>query len=196
MVGSERQDVARLKARFPHDVLTVKEKRGDVFVCLRRDALSEVAFFLRDTEGLDYDYFVESLGVDYLAWEHERDLEGRFEVVYNLYSTRHDSRLFLKVGVDDGQKVPTLKGVWLGAEYPEREVWDLFGVEFAGNEQTQRFLLPDDWVGHPLRKDVGLGGEDVVFDQGTKGPAVEDVQAPHAGESFEGKTGSEDVSGR
>ncbi len=196
MVAEDRRDVAKLRARFATDILAVKEKRGDAFVCVARDMLAEVARFLRDEPELAYDYYVECVGVDYLTWQHDRDVEGRFEVVHNLYSTKNDTRLFVKVGVDDGQKVPSLKGVWLGAEYPEREIWDLFGVVFEGNEQTERFLLPDDWVGHPLRKDVGLGGEDVVFDQGTKGPAVEDVQSPHAGESFEGKTGSEDVAGR
>ena len=191
-----RNDVSRLRERFPAAVLFVKDKRGEAYVCVDRGRLEEVARFLRDDPELGYDYFVECLGVDYLAWKLERDLPERFEVVYNLYSTGHDSRLFLKVGADDGQAVPSLKGVWLGAEYPEREVTDLFGVVFDGNEQAGRFLLPDDWVGHPLRKDVGLGGEDVVFDLGTKGPAVEDFQTPHAGESFEGKTGSEDVAGR
>ena len=196
MVVESRRDVERLRGRFGTAVLSVLDKRGDAYVCVQRDRLADVALFLRDNPELAYDYYVECLGVDYLTWDHGRDLEGRFEVVHNLYSTKNDTRLFLKVGVDDGQSVPTLMGVWPGAEYPERETWDLFGIEFAGNEQTQRFLLPDDWVGHPLRKDVGLGGEDVVFDLGTKGPAVEDVQTPHAGESFEGKTGSEDVGGR
>jgi NADH-quinone oxidoreductase subunit C len=196
VVAEDRKDVLKLRARFGEDILSVKEKRGETYVCVNRDVLGDVALFLRDEPTLAYDYYVECVGVDYLTWEHERDLPGRFEVVHNLYSTKSDSRLFVKVSVDDGQTVSTLRHVWPGAEYPEREIWDLFGVVFAGNEQKERFLLPDDWVGHPLRKDVGLGGEDVVFDQGTKGPAVEDVQSPHAGESFEGKTGSEDVSGR
>ncbi|MFW5697382.1 MAG: NADH-quinone oxidoreductase subunit C, partial [Fimbriimonadaceae bacterium] len=132
----------------------------------------------------------------YLGWRYERDLPERFEVVYNLMSLRHYSRIFVKVGANEGDKVPSVKHIFLGAEYPEREVWDLFGIEFEGNEQKQRFLLPDDWSGYPLRKDVGLGGEDVVFDLDTRGPAVEDVSMPHAGESFEGKTGSEEVGGR
>jgi NADH-quinone oxidoreductase subunit C len=191
---ADRQDVASLKSRFGDSILSVQDKRGDAYVCVAREKIADVAQYLRDE--LAYDYFVECLGVDYLTWPHERDLPERFEVVYNLYSTKTNSRLFLKLGVDDGLKVPTLKTVWLGAEYPEREVNDLFGVVFEGNEQPDRFLLPDDWVGFPLRKDVGLGGEDVVFDQGTEGPAVEDIQTPHAGESFEGKTGSEDVAGR
>ncbi|HZH98420.1 MAG TPA: NADH-quinone oxidoreductase subunit C, partial [Fimbriimonadaceae bacterium] len=75
-------------------------------------------------------------------------------------------------------------------------IWDMFGVVFEGNEQSERFLMPEDWVGHPLRKEFPLGGEDVLFDQGDRGPAVEDVSMPHAGESFEGKTGTDEVSGR
>lgn len=189
-------DIARLQSRFPEAVRKVKEYRGDTFVCVERVRLDEIAAFLRDDPELEYDYFVECVGVDYSTWGHERDFAERFEVVYNLFSVRRAQRLFLKVGVDDGQKVPTLKNIFLGAEYPEREIWDLMGVIFEGNEQTQRFLLPDDWVGHPLRKEFPLGGEDVVFDQATKGPAVEDISMPHAGESFEGKTGSENVSGR
>ncbi|MBX7136100.1 MAG: NADH-quinone oxidoreductase subunit C [Fimbriimonadaceae bacterium] len=196
MVGSERLEAVKVRERFPNDLLKVKEYRGETYLCVTREALPAIISFLKDDADLQYDYFSECLGVDYSTWTHERDLRERFEVVYNLMSLKHSSRIFVKVGVNDGQKVRTLKHIFLGAEYPEREVNDLYGIVFEGNEQTQRFLLPDDWVGYPLRKEYPLGGEDVVFDQGTKGPAVEDVSMPHAGESFEGKTGSEDVSGR
>jgi len=192
----DRADVKLLKKRFGAKVLKVKEHRGDVWVCVQRDSIEEIARFLKEDPELQFTYFAECLGVDYSKWEHERDLPERFEVVYNLYSLNLGRRLFLKVGVDDGQKIPSLKPVFLGAEFPEREVWDLFGIVFEGNEQEQRFLLPDDWVGFPLRKEFPLGGEDVLFDKGERGPAVEDLQMPHAGESFEGKTGSEDVGGR
>ena len=196
MAVEARAEPGKLRAEFGDAILSVLDKRGETYICVRRESIAGVIRFLRDDPELKYDYFVECLGADYLKWRHERDVEGRFEVVYNLYSTLHSSRLFLKVGVDDGEMVPTVKGVFLGAEYPEREIWDLFGVVFEGNEQSVRFLMPEDWVGFPLRKDVGLGGEDVVFDQGTEGPAVEDVQTPHAGESFEGKATSEDIAGR
>jgi len=196
MVGGERAEAVRLREALPDALLKVKEFQGDTFLCVRRESLVDVISFLKDDPELAYDYFAECVGVDYSAWTHERDLEGRFEVVYNLMSVKHVSRIFVKVGVDDGQKVPTVKHLFLGAEYPEREVNDLFGVVFEGNEQTTRFLLPDDWIGYPLRKEYPLGGDDVVFAQGDRGPAVEDVSMPHAGESFEGKTGSEDVSGR
>lgn len=179
-------------------LLFSKTESGDQYFAVDRARIAAAVQALRDSHDTQVDYFVECVGVDYSTWPHKRDLEGRFEVVYNLFSTKLNRRTFLKVGVDDSQLVPTVKDIFLGAEYPEREIQDLYGVIFEGNEpqQGQRFLLPDDWVGYPLRKDSPLGGEDVVFHAATTGPAVEDVQMPHAGESFEGRTGSEDVSGR
>ena len=106
------------------------------------------------------------------------------------------SRLFIKVGVNEDETIDSITDIFLGADYPEREVSDMFGITFKGNELKQRFMMPDDWNGYPLRKEFPLGGEDVVFDQNTKGPAVEDKSTPHAGESFEGKTGTSEISGR
>lgn len=196
---TERIEVSKLNERFPGVVLKVKEHRGDTWVCVRPADVEKTLVFLRDEPELAYTYFVECVGVDYSAWEHERDLpDSRFEVVYNVMSPTRGSRLFVKTGVNDGEAIPTMKHVFLGAEYPEKEIGDLYGIRFEGNELApgERFLLPDDWIGFPLRKEYPLGGEDVLFDQGDRGPAVEDVMRPHAGESFEGKTGSEDVSGR
>ncbi len=196
MIAAETVEVTKLTAKFGEAILSAKDNRGDLYVCVNRDKLVEIVQFLKDDDDLAFDYFVECVGADYSRWEHPRDLDGRFEVIYNLMSTTRTTRIFLKVSVNDGQAIPTLKNVFMGAEYPEREVNDLFGVHFAGNEQSTRFLLPDDWVGYPLRKEYPLGGEDVLFDGGDRGPAVEDLMVPHAGESFEGKTGSQDVSGR
>lgn len=198
MIDSDRLETVRLRAQFGDAIQKVKEFRGETFLAVDRERIVEILRFLKEDPELEFDYFVECVGVDYSRWEFERDLKERFEVVYNLYSTKHSSRIFLKVGVDDGQTIPTSKEVFLGAEYPEKEIGDLFGIVFEGNqlEPGERFMMPDDWVGFPLRKEYPLGGEDVLFDQGDYGPAVEDVSMPHAGESFEGKTGSEDVSGR
>jgi len=196
VVEGERIEISKVREAFPEGLLKVKEFRGETYLCVTRDSLVGVAKLLKEDPDLQYTYFCECVGVDYSKWEHERDLEGRFEVVYNMMSLKHHSRIFVKVAVDDGQSVPTLKAVFLGAEYPEREVNDLFGVVFEGNEQPTRFLLPDDWVGFPLRKEYPLGGDDVLFDKGTRGPAVEDTMMPHAGESFEGRTGSDSIGGR
>ncbi|MCG9894713.1 MAG: NADH-quinone oxidoreductase subunit C [Fimbriimonadaceae bacterium] len=177
-------------------LLKVKVDRGETFLCVTKSALRQTIETLKSHPELGYDYFAECLGVDYSTWPHERDFAERFEVIYNLMSVGRATRIFVKVGVNDGETVPTVKDIFLGAEYPEWEIWDLLGITFSGNERRERFLLPEDWVGFPLRKEFPLGGEDVVFHGGTEGPAVEDIQMPHAGESFEGKTGSEGVSGR
>src|SRR6476619_930188 len=189
MVGNERLEVVRIRERLPQAFVKAKDFRGDTFICVKRELIRDVLSMLKNHIDLHYDYFSECVGADYSKWDHERDLTERFEVVYNLMSLKHNSRIFVKIGVDDGQTVPTLKNIFLGAEYPEREIQDLFGVMFDGNEETpgMRFMLPDDWIGYPLRKEYPLGGEDVLFDQGDRGPAVEDVSMPHAGESFEGK---------
>ncbi len=196
VVNGERAEVVVLRNTLPNAIKKIKEFRGDTFICVERDQIKEVLTILRDDINLEYKYFSECTCVDYSKWNFERDFEERFEVVYNLFSLKYFSRIFVKVGVNDGQSVPSVTSIYPGAEYPEREVWDLFGVHFSDHPLLKRFLLPDDWVGHPLRKEVGLGGEDVDFAQSTKGPAVEDIAMPHAGESFEGKTGTEDVSGR
>ncbi len=184
-----RDDVKRIAEEFSYDIISAEEKLGEWYISVKKESLPRVMEFVKRDKELQYTYFSECLGVDYSEWKGKRDFKERFEVVYNIMSPVSYRRLFIKVGVDDGEKVPTLKHVFAGAEFPEREVWDLFGVEFEGNEQTERFLLPDDWVGYPLRKEFPLGGENVVFAEGTLGPAIEDNQRPHAGESFEGKTG-------
>ena len=192
----EALEIVKVREAFPEGLLKVKNFRDQLFLCVDRDSIVGIATLLKEDEDLQYTYFCECVGADYSKWTHERDLEERFEVIYNLRSLKHSSQIFLKVGVNDGQSIPTLKEVFLGAEYPEREINDLFGIQFAGNEQTGRFLLPDDWIGYPLRKEYPLGGDDVIFDHGDRGPAIEDLMTPHAGESFEGKTGTQEVSGR
>jgi NADH-quinone oxidoreductase subunit C len=107
---------------------------------------------LKETPELAYTLFSECTAVDYSTWTHERDLDGRFEVVYNLISIKLNRRIFLKTSVSDGEAIPTAKYVYLGAEYPEKEIGDMFGIVFAGNELApgSRFMLPDDWVGREL----------------------------------------------
>jgi NADH-quinone oxidoreductase subunit C len=94
-----------------------------------------------------FDLLVELTAVDYLP------REPRYEVVYHLVSTSAHTRARLKVKVAAGGTVPTVQGVWPAAGWPEREVWDLFGIVFDGHPDLRRILTPDDWEGHPLRKD-------------------------------------------
>ena len=190
------KEISKIQEKFPDAYLGWKSFRGNLYVFINKDSLRDVIYFLKTDKELKYEYFVECTAADYSQWEHERDLEGRFEVIYNLMSVVSFSRLFIKVGVNEDETIDSITDIFLGADYPEREVSDMFGITFKGNELKQRFMMPDDWNGYPLRKEFPLGGEDVVFDQNTKGPAVEDKSTPHAGESFEGKTGTSEISGR
>jgi NADH/F420H2 dehydrogenase subunit C len=97
-----------------------------------------------------FDFLSDVTGVDRLNLPEN---SPRFEVVYHVYSIQHGRRLRLKVRVDEGQAVPTVTEVWPTANWHEREVSDLFGVPFAGHPDLRRILMPDDWEGHPLRKD-------------------------------------------
>jgi NADH-quinone oxidoreductase subunit C len=111
------------------------------------DRLVETCTALRDTPELRFDFLVEVTAADYLP----RD--PRYEVVYHLVSTSNTLRLRLKVRVPDRGAVPTVRGVWPAASWPEREVWDMFGILIDGHPDLRRLLMPEDWEGHPQRKD-------------------------------------------
>jgi len=111
------------------------------------DRIVDTCRALRDTPALGFNVLIEITAADYYP------REPRFEVVYHLLSISHRRRLRLKVRVAGGGSVPTVQSVWRGAGWPEREVWDMFGVVFDGHGDLRRLLMPDDWEGHPLRKD-------------------------------------------
>jgi len=193
---SERIEYQKIAAQYPDAIEEVYEFRGDTWLFIRKERLLEVCRLLRDDPDLGYLYISDITAIDWLPYWEKGEKPKRFEVVYNFYSPVSFGRIFLKVRVDDGEPVPSVTGIWEGANYPEREVYDMFGIPFEGHPNLKRILMPDDWVGHPLRKDFPLGGEEIPFAQDTWGPSIEDKTHPHAGESFEGLTGSEPVSGR
>ncbi|OYT71631.1 MAG: NADH-quinone oxidoreductase subunit C [Armatimonadetes bacterium JP3_11] len=193
---SERTEYQKIVAQYPEAIEEVYEFRGDTWLYVKKEYLLDVCRLLRDDPELRYLYISDVTAIDWLPFWEKGEKPKRFEVVYNLYSPLSFQRLFLKVRVDDGESVPSVTRIWEGANYPEREVYDMFGISFEGHPNLKRILMPDDWVGHPLRKDFPLGGEEIPFAQNTWGPSIEDKTHPHAGESFEGLTGSEPVSGR
>ena len=102
---------------------------------------------LRDMPSLQFSTLIEITAADYLP------RTPRFEVVYHLLSIARRLRVRLKVRVGDGETVPTVQSIWPGAGWPEREVWDMFGIIFQGHGDLRRLLTPEDWEGHPARKD-------------------------------------------
>jgi NADH-quinone oxidoreductase subunit C len=117
-------------------------------VYVTRDDLPQVARALRDAPDLDFALLAELTAVDY--WPRE----PRFELVYLLVSISQRHRLRMKVRLGGEQaRIATVTGVWPAANWLEREVWDLFGIEFEGHPDLRRLLMPEDWEGFPLRKD-------------------------------------------
>lgn len=149
-VQAESLVLQRLREQFGQALLEVKVWRNETTVILAPQDLPLVCRFLRDDPDLAFDFLSDVTGVDRLMLP---EPSPRFEVVYHVYSLQHRRRLRLKVRVADGQAVPTVTGVWPTANWHEREVYDLFGVPFEGHPDLRRILMPDDWEGHPLRKD-------------------------------------------
>lgn len=145
-----------LRERFPSDVLDVSEYRGETTVLMRPERVEQVCLALRDAPGLRYNFLADLTAVD---WP---EREPRYDIVYHLLSleTRAVLRLKVRVGDDDtpSPELPTVTTVWPAANFYEREVFDLFGVRFAGHPHLTRIMMPSDWVGHPLRKDYPLTG--------------------------------------
>jgi NADH-quinone oxidoreductase subunit C len=117
-------------------------------IYLGRDTLHSAMLTLRDAPQCRFTFLAEVTAVDF--WPRE----PRFEVVYMLVSIEHRARLRVKVRVHGTDaRVPTVSDIWPAANWLEREVWDLFGIAFDGHPDPRRLLMPEDWEGHPLRKD-------------------------------------------
>jgi NADH-quinone oxidoreductase subunit C len=133
-------------------VVTVSLWVGDWTVIVPPDRLTEVLTWLRDTPEARFDFCSDVTAVD---WPPRRE---RFDVVYCLYSVPHRRRVRVKVRVADGTPLPSATGIWPAVNWLEREVFDMFGIRFAGHPDLRRILMPDDWQGHPQRKDYPLEG--------------------------------------
>ena len=156
--------LGKLRARFPQASLETSEFRGEVTILLRPQDLVPVAGYLRDDPELHFDHLADITSQDRSAYP-GYDGQARFACVYHLVSIQSGLRLGLKVSVPGGEMpaVPTLTGLWPGANWFEREIYDLMGIRFQGHPDLRRILMPLDWPNHPLRKDVPRGGETVPF---------------------------------
>jgi NADH-quinone oxidoreductase subunit C len=146
----------RLRDRFGAAIVETHEFRGDTTAVVDRTALVDALRFCRDEPALGFDMLTDLTAADYLKFPGRED-GPRFEVVYQLYSLTHNHRLRLKVRVDeDDAVVPTAVPLWPIANWLEREVWDMFGVRFAGHPDPRRLLMYEQFVGHALRKDYPI----------------------------------------
>ncbi len=145
--------VTALRGRFPSAVEEVTVSSGEVSVAVPAAEAIGVLTFLRDEPELRFDFLSDLTAV------HWPDRQGaEFEVVYQLYSISHRVRLRVKVRLPEGGEAPSAYGVWQAADWLEREVYDMFGIRFAGHPDQRRILNPDHFEGYPLRKEFPLQG--------------------------------------
>jgi NADH-quinone oxidoreductase subunit C len=147
--------VKRYKEKFGAAILEAWTDRKQAILVVARELLAEIATYSRDDE--KFDWLSDLTAVD---WPKR---EKRFDVVLNLYSHEKNERLRLKVHAGADERVPSVQGVWSTANWMEREVYDMFGIVFEGHPNLKRILLPEEWQGHPLRKDYDILTQDTAW---------------------------------
>jgi NADH-quinone oxidoreductase subunit C len=148
---SPSETAGRLKARFGEDITAFEDVHGHPVLTVKPERYQDMARFLRDEPDLSFDFF------DFLTAVDLRSKGGGFQVVTHLYSTRNKQNVRIKVECDaDQPHCPTLTDLWPGANWHEREAWELFGILFDGHRHLVKLLLPEQFEGHPLRKDFVL----------------------------------------
>jgi len=160
-----------LQERFPDAVTDAKEAFGELTVSVKAGRIVEICRALRDAPEWNFDFLSDLSSVDY------PDAEERFEVNYHLFSIGRRHRVRLKARVpEDECRIDSVTSVWAGANFMEREIYDLMGIEFVNHPDLRRIMLTDDFDGYPLRKDYpteGTGWRNTFeFLPTTEGPAV------------------------
>ncbi|MEW6272439.1 MAG: NADH-quinone oxidoreductase subunit C [Thermodesulfobacteriota bacterium] len=137
-----------LRERHADAILSTHAFRGDATAIVKREALLDVCRTLRDDPELAFDFLSDVTAVDYIG------RVPRFEVVYHLYSIAKNHRVRIKVPLEEGDpKLPSVVSLWRGADWLERETWDMYGIRFEGHPELKRIYLYEEFEGHPLRKD-------------------------------------------
>jgi NADH-quinone oxidoreductase subunit C len=144
-----------LKDRLPELEVDVEKSCGQLSIGVDKKMIVPVCQLLKEHPAGLFDYLADLCGVDYLGKR-----EKRFQVVYNLYSISRNHRIRVKTDIDEADcTVDSVTGLWETANWHERELYDMFGIEVRGHPDLRRILMPDEWEGHPLRKDYPLQGK-------------------------------------
>jgi NADH-quinone oxidoreductase subunit C len=161
-------------------LLDTREHVGEIILTVRREEITNALKLLRDTPGLEYQQLMEIAGVDY------PDRAERFEVVYHLLSLTRNRRIQVKIATDEQTPVPTVTGLWPVAGWLEREVYDMYGVTFAGNPDLRRILTDYGFDGYPQRKDFPLTGHvELRYSEAEKRVIYEPVALPQDFRTFD-----------
>ncbi|MEO5774132.1 MAG: NADH-quinone oxidoreductase subunit C [Sphingomicrobium sp.] len=168
------------KAAIGASLVDVKDHVGEVTLTVERDSIVDVLRALRDTPGLEFQQLMEIAGVDY------PDRPERFEVKYHLLSLTQNRRIRVKVCTDEVKPVPSVTSLWPVAGWLEREVFDMYGVAFAGNPDLRRILTDYGFEGYPQRKDFPLTGHvEMRYSEAEKRVVYEPVALPQDFRTFD-----------
>lgn len=160
-VAQAADPVESIRSALPDVVQDVVEFRGETTIVVDPAQIIPVMQHLQDTSGLIYNYLSDISSVDYYP---EYTRPGRFGVAYHLYSMLYNRRLRVKVYLDEEDpRLPSIVEIWPAANWLEREIMDMMGIKFEGHPDPRRLLMPEDWNGHPLRRDTPLGYETIQF---------------------------------
>ena len=147
----------KLQEKFPEGILSGQSFLDQSTYTVSLDVLYDVMVDLKDSPESLFDYLVDLTALDYLGDE------KRFCLVYHLYSHKNKTLVRVRSRAAEGELIPSVTSIWKTANWMEREVYDLFGIDFAGHPDLRRILLPDDWHGHPLRKDYDIKLQDQAW---------------------------------
>jgi len=156
---------------MPHSVYTGVSENGELTLSVPSSSIKEVLLFLRDYTNCQFKVLIDICGVDY------PEREARFEVVYHLLSIKYNSRIRVKVAVDELTPVDSVVSLFSSAGWYEREVWDLYGVFFSNHPDLRRILTDYGFDGHPMRRDFPLTGHtEIRYDEAEKRIVTESVE--------------------
>lgn len=161
--------VTEIKDKFADDVLHVKTFRDETTIIVRAEKIVDVLLYLRGTPGLVYNFLSDISAVDYFPDDYGENFSSdfrpeRFGVSYHLYSMLYNRRLRVKTfAKEDEPQITSITPLWPGANWLEREIMDMMGIKFEGHPDPRRLLMPEDWDGHPHRRDYPMGKETVAF---------------------------------
>ena len=151
-----------LQSQFADAIIGEDEFRGEQTFRIKAESVFDICQALIEDASLDVRFLADITSVDWLDQPEEQ--LGRFEVIYNLYSLKHQYRFFLKTRVSgDNPELQSVTAIWRGADWLEREVYDMMGIRFTGHPNLSKILTPDELEGHPLRKDFPLTYEQPQF---------------------------------
>jgi NADH-quinone oxidoreductase subunit C len=164
-MAEESLTLRKLREKFADSILETHSYRGDDTAIIAPQALVAVCRLLKEDPELEYNFLMDLTAVDGLRL----NLKPRFEVVYHFFSLSQKHRVRIKVRTDGkNPEVDSIVKLWPGADWYEREVWDMFGIKFRGHPDLKRILMYEEFQGHPLRKDYPINKRQPLIGPGSK----------------------------